>query len=132
MNKAWISGNIVADAELKTVNVGGVPTPRCRFAVAVNEKKKNGEKIVNFFEVTLWRDQTVLAPWLMKGRRVNVEGNIRLNKFMTSNNEPRFELQIANPTVELCDKKPAAEPTNGAPVQAEDVVVVNDPEVLPF
>jgi single-strand DNA-binding protein len=129
MNICFVSGNIVADAEYKEVPVGGVHTPRCRFSVAVNEKKSNGEKIVNYFEVTLWRDYaTKMAPWMKKGRKVNVFGNIRLNKYKTSNNEERAELQIANATVELTDKKPSEE-VPATRVIAPTVII---PEELPF
>ena len=129
MNLAFISGNIVADAEYKEVTVEGVQTPRCRFSVAVNEKKRNGDKIVNYFEVTLWRDYAkTMAPWLKKGRKVNAFGNIRLNKYKTANNEERSELQIANATVELCDNKPADE-TVVRNIVAPTVII---PEELPF
>lgn len=130
MNICLVSGNVVADAEYKDVSVGGTPTPRCRFSVAVNEKKSNGEKIVNYFEVTLWRDYaTTMAPWIKKGRKVNVVGNIRLNKYTTNNKEERSELQIANATVELVDKKPSEE----APVAPRAIVpTVVLREELPF
>ena len=129
MNLACISGNVVADAEYKTVSVGGAPTPRCRFSIAVNEKKPSGEKIVNYFEVTLWRDYaTTMAPWIKKGRRINAIGNVRLNKYKTNNNEDRAELQLANATIELTDKKPSEE----APAPRAVVPTVVIPDDLPF
>ena len=129
MNFCCVSGNIVADAEYRNVPVNGVDTPRCRFSVAVNEKKSNNQKIVNYFEVTLWRDYaTKMAPWMKKGRKVNVVGNIRLNKYRTSTNEERAELQIANATVELTDKKPSEEIPEPRAIAATIVI----PEELPF
>ena len=122
-NRIDIIGNVVRDAELKTVDVEGVPTPRCRFSVAVNETRANGEDIVTYFDVTAWREYaTKIAPWILKGRQVDVEGAVRLNQYI-ANGAMRSSMQIHNPTVTLLGKKPEVEVGN-----VEEI----DDEELPF
>ena len=119
MNKIFVIGNVVRDAELKEVDVNGVKTPRCRFSVAVNETKSNGENIVNYFEVTVWREYGAsIAPWVKQGRQVHVWGTFRLNQY-TKDGVVKTALQIANPQVTLLGKKPEAE-------------IIEDVEELPF
>lgn len=109
LNSISIIGNVVRDAELKTVEVNGVPTPRCRFSVAVNETRSNGEDITTYFDVTAWREYAAkIAPWVLKGRQVHVSGAVRLNQY-SSNGVIRSSLQIHNPTVILLGKKPEVE-----------------------
>ena len=110
LNKCSIIGNLTRDAELKNVNVGGVSTPCCRFSVAVNETRSNGEAITTYFDVTAWRDYaTKIAPWLLKGRQVFVCGHVRLNQYTDANRSIRTTLQIHNPEVVLLGKKPEVE-----------------------
>lgn len=106
LNQLNIIGNVTRDAELKTVDVDGVPTARCRFSVAVNETRGNGEDITTYFDVTAWREYGAkIAPWILKGRQVHVTGAVRLNQYVT-NGVVRSSLQIHNPTVTLLGKKP--------------------------
>jgi len=107
LNKCSIIGNVVRDAELKTVEIEGVATPRCRFSVAVNENRANGDPITTYFEITAWRDYaTKIAPWILKGRQVYVTGHVRLNQYIDSNRTVRTSLQLHSPEVILLGKKP--------------------------
>lgn len=128
MNRCFIIGRVVRDAELSKVDVNGVPTSRCRFSVAVNETRSNGEKIVTFFEVTAWREYAdSIAKWLTKGRQVHVEGAVRQNKYMDKSGNFRCVMQLHSPTVTFLGDKPVA---TEEPVPAfEDF---GDIEELPF
>lgn len=109
LNELTIIGNVVRDAELKNVDVEGTPTPRCRFSVAVNETRGNGEDIVTYFDVTAWREYaTKIARWVLKGRLVYVKGAVRLNQYI-SNGAVRSSLQIHDPKVIWLDKKPTVD-----------------------
>lgn len=116
-----IIGNVVRDAELKTVDCEGVATPRCRFSVAVNETRGNGEDITTYFDVTAWREYaTKIAPWVLKGRQVHVTGAVRLNQYI-SNGAVRSSLQIHNPTVTLLGKKPEVDIGNIAEIDDDEL-----------
>lgn len=126
MNNTIIIGNVVRDAELKNVNVNGTPTARCRFSVAVNETRSNGEAIVTYFEVSLWRDRASrLAQYLKRGRQVAVTGHVRLNQYTDANHIVRSSLQLHSAEVTLLGKKPQEE----APAPAEEMETVSAAEV---
>lgn len=121
LNQLNIIGNVVRDAELKTVDCEGVATPRCRFSVAVNETRGNGEDITTYFDVTAWREYaTRIAPWVLKGRQVHVTGAVRLNQYI-SNGAVRSSLQIHNPTVTLLGKKPEVDVGNIAEIDDDEL-----------
>lgn len=122
LNELRIIGNVTKDAELKTVDVNGVQTPRCQFSVAVN-KTRGEKKTVTYFDVTAWREYaTKIAPWVKKGRQVHVSGEVGLNQYISSGTM-RSSLQIYNPTVILLGKKPEVE---------TGTVVELDEDELPF
>ena len=121
LNQLNIIGNVVRDAELKTVDCEGVATPRCRFSVAVNETRGNGEDITTYFDVTAWREYaTKIVPWVLKGRQVHVTGAVRLNQYI-SNGAVRSSLQIHNPTVTLLGKKPEVDVGNIAEIDDDEL-----------
>ena len=129
MNRTFIIGRVVRDAELKKVDVEGLPTSRCRFSVAVNETRANGEKIVTYFEVTAWRNYAdKIAKWLTKGRQVHVEGAVRLNKYMDKNGNFRAVMQIHDPTVTFLGDKPEVAAEEEVPTFEE----LDELEELPF
>ena len=103
-------GNIVRDAELKEVNVENVPTPRCRFTIAINETKRSGKTATTFVECVAWREYAKkIAPWLLKGRQVHVEGKICINQYADTNNIIRTKLQMNDVEVTLLGQKPKTE-----------------------
>lgn len=119
MNLMIAKGRAVHDAVLDKVPVRGVDTPRCRFSLAVDDKKANGERFTTYFEITLWREYAVsMAPWIKQGREMVVVGQLRKNTY-TKDGVEKTNLQIANPSIYLCGKKPAVE-------------VVEDPDDMPF
>lgn len=122
LNELHIIGNVVRDAELKTVDCNGVPTPRCRFSVAVNETRGNGEETTTYFDVTTWREYaTKMAPWVLKGRKVFVSGSIHLNQYV-SNGAVRSSLQIGgDPDVILLDSKPTVDVSNVENLEDEEL-----------
>ena len=121
LNQINIIGNVVRDAELTTVNVGGVQTPRCKFSVAVNEPSTNDEDITTYFDVTTWREYaTKTAPWILKGRQVCVTGAVRLNTY-TSGGITRSTMQIHNAAVILLGKKPEVDVGNIEEVDEDEL-----------
>ena len=132
LNKITVIGNVTKDAELKNVNLNGVDTPCCRFNVAVNDTKRNGEEITLYYEVTLWRNHAAkLAPYLTKGRQVYVEGSLRLNQYLDSNHNIRTALQIGNASIQLLGKSAGQPVDKKQDVDVESLVATDDDE-FPF
>ncbi len=79
INNVVLIGRLVRDAELKYTNIG---TPVTKFAIAVNERRKNGDSWENrasFIDVTLWgKLGESLHDYMTKGKQIAVQG--RLNQ----------------------------------------------------
>ena len=82
INVVVLVGRLTRDCELKSTPQG---TSVCRFSVAVNRRKRTGDRWedeVSYFDVVLWgRSAETLTPYLQKGRQVSVEGELRQNRW---------------------------------------------------
>ena len=109
MNKLTIVGNLTADPVLKTVTVGGNEVKVANFTVAVNEKYGQTAK-TTFFKVHAWRGLgETCAEYLKKGRKVLIEGPVRLNSYKDNTGAYRYDLEVRGDAVEFLDKKPEEE-----------------------
>ena len=82
INVVVLVGRLTRDCELKSTPQG---TSVCRFSIAVNRRKRTGDRWedeVSYFDVVLWgRSAETLTPYLQKGRQVSVEGELRQNRW---------------------------------------------------
>ncbi|MCQ2413148.1 MAG: single-stranded DNA-binding protein [Sphaerochaetaceae bacterium] len=82
INVVVLVGRLTRDCELKSTPQG---TSVCRFSIAVNRRKRTGDRWedeVSYFDVVLWgRSADTLNPYLQKGRQVSVEGELRQNRW---------------------------------------------------
>ncbi|MBW8742564.1 MAG: single-stranded DNA-binding protein [Acidobacteria bacterium] len=73
MNVVMLIGNLATDVEIKDV---GEDKRVANFLLAVNRRTKDGG--ADFFRVTVWDKQAEhCAQYLVKGKRVGVEGHLR-------------------------------------------------------
>ena len=76
-----VGGNLTRDAELRYTNSGKAVSS---FSIAMNSKFKQGEEWVEkveFFKVTYWgKPAEAVAKYLLKGKKVAVEGRLSQNK----------------------------------------------------
>jgi len=97
LNHVVLIGRLTRDAELK-YTAGGQAV--CKFSIAVNRRKKNGdqwEDEANFFDIVLWgRQGESLHPYLVKGKMVGVDGELRQDRWQQDGqNRSKVEI-IAN------------------------------------
>lgn len=82
INSVNIIGRLTRDAELSYTPSGFAI---CKFSVAVNRKRKQGEEWVDevaFFDVTLWGKRGEgIASYLTKGKQVGIEGELRQDRW---------------------------------------------------
>jgi single-strand DNA-binding protein len=75
MRKISIIGNVTKDAEVRNFENS---RSAVNFDVAVNEryKDKQGQKVENthFIRCVMWRDNTEIAKYILKGTKIYVEG----------------------------------------------------------
>jgi single-strand DNA-binding protein len=97
INHVVLIGRLVRDVDLKYTASG---QPVCKFSIAVNRSKKNGDQWVdeaNFFDVTLWGKLGVsLSTYMIKGKQIAVEGELRQDRWeQDGQNRSKVEI-IAN------------------------------------
>jgi single stranded DNA-binding protein len=118
MTNFMISGHITKDAVTRQVNFDGKIAQVTEFTVASNDGWDSTTKkprFTNFWKVSVWRDRGVnAAPYLTKGRRVNVKGVPTGSGWIGEDGKARCTLEVKDADFELCEKK------------------AGDPEGLPF
>lgn len=123
INKAFITGNITRDVELRSTG-GGLSV--ANFTVAVNDRRKNQqtgewEDRPNFIDCTmLGKRAEALAQYLTKGTKVSIEGKLRWSQWVDKNGGgKRSKIEVVVDEVELMargEKRPSeavAEPQTG-------------------
>ena len=77
MNKVYLIGNLTRDPEVPETSSG---VPFCRFSVAVNRNFANseGNREVDFFNITVWRGLAEnCGRFLKKGSKVAIVGSLQ-------------------------------------------------------
>ncbi|MBN1617367.1 MAG: single-stranded DNA-binding protein [Spirochaetales bacterium] len=101
VNHVILIGRLTRDAELKYTS-GGMAV--CKFAIAVNKRRKNGDQWVeeaNFFDIVLWgRSGESINQYLVKGKQVAVEGELRQNRW-EQDGQSRSKVEIVANNVQL-------------------------------
>lgn len=139
MNKVFLIGNLTRDPELSQTNSG---VSVCRIAIAVNRRFSNadGSREVDFFNVSVWRNQAdSCAKYLKKGSKVAVSGSIQTRNFERADGTKGFAVDIVADEVEFLSAKnegegatissPEQQPVQQAPVASLQPVDDSD---LPF
>lgn len=105
INHVVLVGRLTRDAELKFTNTG---TPVCKISVAVNRRRKIEEQWTeeaNFFDVVIWGKMgEAIAQYLVKGKQVGIEGELRQNKW-EQDGQPRSKVEIVANNVQLLGSK---------------------------
>ena len=107
INKAFITGNITRDVELRSTG-GGLSV--ANFSVAVNERVKNNstgewEDRANFIDCTMFGKRAeALAQYLTKGTKVSIEGKLRWSQWEDKNGGKRSKIEIVVDEVELMSR----------------------------
>lgn len=82
INVVVLVGRLTRDCELKSTPQG---TSICRFSIAVNRRKRSGDKWedeVSYFDVSLWgKSAENMSSYLKKGRQVSIQGELRQNRW---------------------------------------------------
>ena len=125
INVVVLVGRLTRDCELKSTQSG---TSVCRFSVAVNKRRKVQDSWtdeVNYFDIVLWgKTAETLKPYLVKGRQVSIEGELRQNRW-EQEGQTRSKIEVVANNVQLLSSSNAQGTSSGnAPVTsvpAQDV-----------
>jgi single-strand DNA-binding protein len=102
LNHVVLIGRLTRDAELKiTANGQAV----CKFSIAVNRRRKNGdqwEDEANFFDIVVWgRQGEALSQYLVKGKMVGVDGELRQDRWQQQDGQNRSKVEIVANNLQL-------------------------------
>mgnify|MGYP001289403650 CR=1 FL=1 len=139
VNHVILIGRCTRDAELKYTS-GGMAV--CKFAIAVNRRKKNGDQWVDeasFFDVVAWgKIGEALNQYLVKGKQVAVEGELHQNRW-EQDGQSRSKVEINADNIQLLgggteQAAPAPSKPRGQPasVPEEDYGPRDFPDDIPF
>jgi single-strand DNA-binding protein len=103
LNHVTLIGRLTRDAELKYTS-GGMAV--CKFSIAVNRKKKNGDEWVDeasFFDIVLWgRQGEAINQYLVKGKQIGVDGELRQERWQDRDSgQARSKVEIVASNIQL-------------------------------
>lgn len=106
LNKIFIMGRLTRDPELRRTQSGLAVVS---FSVAVDrdyQQKDGGEKQVDFFDVTAWRQTAeFISKYFAKGRMIVVEGKMQSRGWTDKNGTKRTSWEIIADNVYFGDSK---------------------------
>ena len=109
INHVVLVGRLTRDAEIKYTASGQAV---CKFSVAVNRRRKNGdqwEDEANYFDVVLWgRQGEALNQYLLKGKSVGVEGELRQDRWQ-QDGQNRSKVEIVANNIQLLGGNPGSQ-----------------------
>lgn len=131
INKAYISGNLTRDIEVRNTQSGAAIG---RFSVAVNDRVKDAQgnwtDRPNYIDCTLWGPRAEkLEPYLTKGTKVAIEGKLRWSSW-EKDGQKRSKIEIMVDDVELMSRRNEQQPQPEVQ-QAEQPLTYYD-ESIPF
>jgi single-strand DNA-binding protein len=112
LNHVVLIGRLTRDAELKITSTGQAV---CKFSIAVNRRKKSGdqwEDEANFFDILVWgRQGETLHPYLVKGKMVAVDGELRQDRWQ-QDGQNRSKVEIVANLLQLLGGNPSSDRQN--------------------
>lgn len=100
-NLVVLIGRLTRDAELAYTANG---TAVCKFSIAVNRKKKDGDTWVDepsYFNIVLWgRQGEALNQYLIKGKQVGVSGELRQERWQ-QDGQNRSKIEVVASGIQL-------------------------------
>ena len=118
MNKAFLTGNLTRDPELRTTRDG---VSVCSFTIAVNRRKtaQAGQQEADYFHITAWRQLGEnAAKWLIKGKKVTVIGPVSRRTYQGNDGKTYASLAVTADDIEFLSPANTV-PGEQKPVQAQ-------------
>ncbi|MFO8033632.1 MAG: single-stranded DNA-binding protein [Candidatus Bipolaricaulota bacterium] len=109
INRVVLTGRLAADPELRYTQAGQAVT---NFRIAVNRRWLNNEtgaweEFATFVPIVVWGKQAEnCSAYLQKGRRVAVEGRLRIRSFETQDGDRRRVTEVVAGEVHFLEPKP--------------------------
>jgi len=127
MNKICITGRLVRDPELRTMQDN---ISVCSVTIAVDRRSK--DKGADFIPCVFWRQQAeFVARYFTKGQKINIVGRIQVRDYTDKEGVKRYATEIVAEDVEFGESK--REDGDPRPQDTRINPTVNDADIsLPF
>jgi len=106
INHVVLVGRLTRDAEIKYTNSG---TAISKFAIAINRRRKSGDQWTeeaNFFDCVVWgKVAEALTQYLVKGKQVGVQGELRQNRW-EQDGQRRSKVEVNVSNIQLLGGRP--------------------------
>lgn len=134
MNKVILIGNLASDVESRTTSSG---ITNCTFRLAVQRRfaNANGQREADFLPIVCWRQTAELCSrYLLKGRKVAVEGSIQTRSYDAQDGTKRYVTEIIAENVEFLSSREESASPAPAPAASKEsgFTPVDDDDELPF
>lgn len=117
INHVVLVGRLTRNAELKYTNNGQAVS---KFGLAINQRRKKDDQWVDeahFFDIVLWgKTAESLNQYLVKGKQVGIEGQLRQNRW-EQDGQARSKVEISATNVMLLGGGSGGRPGQGAPAE---------------
>ena len=114
INHVTLVGRLTRDAELKYTNSGMAVS---RIGIAINQRRRRDDQWVDeahFFDCVVWgRTAEALNPYLVKGKQVGIEGQLRQDRW-EQDGRTRSKVEISVNNLQLLGGR-----NDGAPAREE-------------
>ncbi len=101
INHVVLVGRLTRDAELKYTNSGYAVS---KVSIAVNQRRKVNDQWtdeVNFFDIVIWgKTAESLKPYLLKGKQIGVEGQLKQNRW-EQDGKQRSRVEVVSSNIQL-------------------------------
>ncbi len=99
MNRVILAGNITRDPEIRFTGQG---VPVCGFGLAVNRVRSKDKDAVDFFDVSVWREQgEAVANHKRKGAPILVEGRLQYRTWEAQDGSKRSKVDVVAESVQF-------------------------------
>lgn len=115
MNKLFLIGNLTRDPEMSETSSG---VAFCRLGIAVNRpySGNDGERMTDFFNVTVWRNHAEnCGKYLKKGSKVAIVGSLQNRSYEDKDGNKRQVTDIIASEVEFLSVRSQGEDGLDAP-----------------
>ena len=112
MNRVVLAGNITRDPEIRFTGQG---VPVCSFGLAVNRVRSKDKDAVDFFDVSVWREQgEAVANWKRKGDPILIEGRLQHRTWEAKDGTKRSKVDVVADHVQFLGKGNGSPEDSGA------------------
>ncbi len=142
-NKVIMMGHVASDIDLRATP-NGINVATFRIAVDRRFQKQGEEKLTDFFNVVVWRQQAeFVQKYFGKGRMILIEGEMNTRAYTDKNGNQATWYEIVAERVSFTGEKsdnsggaapvPAAAPVpTGAPQTPQDFALAESDDSYPF